>query len=102
MVATAIAWTAAVVLGTAVVLLTEVTATSALGGSVFGVGLALLLTGNEYLQRLSTLGSSRWGISVGRHRTETRDAYPAMQLSPFGLALLVGLPMVLVGLSWMS
>ncbi|HUG85596.1 MAG TPA: hypothetical protein VMM13_13595 [Euzebya sp.] len=77
---------------------TNIGARDLLATVTMGVGLVLMLTGGNLMERVTTLESSQWGISVNRHRDELGKEYPEVgQLTSVGLAILVGIPLVALG-----
>lgn len=66
--------------------------------TMMGVGVLLMLTGGNALERVTTLESSRWGISVNRHREQLGKEYSDVgELTSLGMALLVGVPLIGIG-----
>lgn len=68
------------------------------------VGALMFVTSGNALSRYTTLGSSSWGISVGRHASEDvrpeRALGAVRELTPLGFALFAGGPLIVTGL-WM-
>jgi hypothetical protein len=94
----AMAAAAVLVVWAGVVVLSDAPAGRALAIALFGVGGALVVTGGNAIERLTTLASSQWGVSVGRHRELIGREYSDIgSMTSLGLAVLVGLPVLVAG-----
>ncbi|MGI9016983.1 MAG: hypothetical protein ACR2HR_07760 [Euzebya sp.] len=91
----ALALAASLVLYGPVLAFTDASAVRAFALALFGVGGILVVTGGNAIERLTTLSSSAWGISVNRHRDSIGKEYSDVStMTSLGMAVMVGLPIL--------